>query len=197
MVLAVEGMDGAGKTTACEYISKHYDFTMIEKPTKYFYSDREGNINYDKFYKALEDVYKQDRHSRALFFGLGNIYAVTDRDKENLVLDRHLVSNFFWNGSGEYASTFDFLVEKARPNFTILLHASPVVRYKRLMKRDPEDGDLYDKDVFLEGEQKMEIFLKYYGMDYVYIDTDELTIEGLYQQLDNIMETLRIPKKEN
>ena len=65
------------------------------------------------------------------------------------------------------------------------------------MKRDPEDGDLYDKDVFLEGEQKMEIFLKYYGMDYVYIDTDELNIEGLYQQLDNIMETLRIPKKEN
>ena len=36
MIIAVEGMDGAGKTTVCEYVSGTRDYKMIEKPTVFF-----------------------------------------------------------------------------------------------------------------------------------------------------------------
>ena len=37
MIIAVEGMDGAGKTTVCEYVSNTRNYKMVEKPTKYFF----------------------------------------------------------------------------------------------------------------------------------------------------------------
>lgn len=196
MILAVEGMDGAGKTTACEYISKYYDFKMIEKPTKYFFVDRSGKIDYEDFNKSLDEIYNCSMYIRALFFGMGNIFATRNKNNENLVLDRHLVSNYFWNGNEVYSNIFDSLVEKAKPTFTILLSASPKTRYERLLKRNPDDVDLNDEEVFTDGNNKMQYFLEKYGMSYAFIDTDKLTIEEVYERLDSLMNTLGFTKKE-
>lgn len=39
MLIAVEGMDGVGKTEVSKYICEKYNFTFIEKPLHYFYND--------------------------------------------------------------------------------------------------------------------------------------------------------------
>ena len=102
MIIAVEGMDGAGKTTVCKYISSHKNFHMIEKPTKYFFNKHDFN-------KVLEEIYNSSPLVRSTFFGLGNILAVNKYDG-NIILDRHLVSNYYWNYSSNLDEIYDILV---------------------------------------------------------------------------------------
>ena len=111
MIIAVEGMDGAGKTTICEYIEKKYNFINVEKPTKYLFEDQTGVIDYDKYYETLDMIYQTDEATRTRFFGNGNIIAVTKFPNQDIVLDRHLASNYYWNGNLELHYYYQKLIE--------------------------------------------------------------------------------------
>ena len=46
MQIAIEGMDGVGKTSIAQYIRDNYNFKFVEKPLHYFYNDgKEKNYN--------------------------------------------------------------------------------------------------------------------------------------------------------
>ncbi len=89
MLIAVEGMDGVGKTTICNYIEKKYNFINIEKPCKYLHASEE------EFYKYLDVIYKRSSKERSIYFGKGNVIASKKYPNKNVVLDRHLGSNYY------------------------------------------------------------------------------------------------------
>lgn len=193
MVVAIEGMDGAGKTTVCDYVSRNYNFEMVEKPTKYFFIDEDGKIDYDLFTKTLNEVYASTKEVRSAFFGLGNMIATRNRDKENIVLDRHIISNYYWNGDKKFEEFYNYIIEKCGiPDLTILLHASPETRRERLMHRDLNDGDLYDETVFDDGDEKMIYFLNKYKFPYVYLETENKSIEEVCKEIDKIFDNVMI-----
>lgn len=180
MIVAVEGMDGAGKTTVCKYISSHKDFHMVEKPTKYFFNEKDFN-------KILEEIYNSNALVRTTFFGLGNILAVNKYDG-NIILDRHLVSNYYWNSGSNLDAIYDILVKECAPDLTILLYATSSTRYKRLSKRNPHDIDLLDPTVFEDGTDKMVKFLEKYNMKYVIVDTNNMTIDEMNKEVERIID---------
>ena len=196
-MIAVEGMDGVGKTEISKYICQKHKFTFIEKPLHYFYNDGE-----DKKYADLMQVANRmydinDTIVKSWYFSLGNIYVARFFENENIVIDRHLVSNYYWNGDLKSEPIFKALIETSGgTDLTIILYATPKTRMERLRKRDKNDPDLNDPDKMDDGYNKMIYFVDKFNLPYIVINTEDKTLEEVKQIVDN--EILKIkPKVKN
>lgn len=185
MVIAVEGMDGVGKTSIAKHISEHHDFKFIEKPLHYFYNDG-AEKEYEDLMTVANRMYDVgDNIIKSWYFSLGDIYAARKFKDENIVLDRHFVSNYYWNGDLECEPIFNTLIQMAGvPDLTILLYAAPKTRMERLRKRNPEDPDLIDPDKMDDGYEKMFYFIEKFRLPYLVIDTDNRSLDEVKQVVD-------------
>lgn len=186
MMIAVEGMDGVGKTEISKHICQQHGFTFIEKPLHYFYND-----GADKKYADLMQVANRmydidDDVLMSWYIALGNIYVARMFQNENIVIDRHLVSNYYWNGSIDSDPVFKALIETSgTPDLTILLYATPKTRMERLRKRDKYDPDLNDPEKKDDGYNKMVYFLEKYNLPYIVIDTENKSLDDVKQIVDD------------
>ena len=193
MLIAIEGMDGVGKTTIAKYISEKYDYKFIEKPLHFFYNDG-AETGYSDFMNVAVKLYDvEDSYLRLWYFSLGNLYVSRMLNKQNVVVDRHLVSNYYWNCNAESEFVFKTLLDACGvPDLTILLHASVETRMQRLKKRNINDPDLFDSDKKKYGYDKMLYVLNKYNIPYVLIDTENKTIKEVEQMIDAEMEKLKV-----
>lgn len=196
MIVAIEGMDGVGKTEISKYISKQYGFTFIEKPLHYFYSDG-ADEKYNDLMNVAKKLYEiDDSVLLSWYIALGNIYVARMFQNENVVIDRHLVSNYYWNGNLESEPIFKALIEVSGvPDLTILLYATPKTRMERLEKRNKYDPDLNDPEKKDDGYNKMIYFLDKYNFPYIVIDTEDKTLDEVKQMVDDEMKQLKSQSK--
>ena len=194
MLIAVEGMDGVGKTEISKYICQQHGFTFIEKPLHYFYNDGAEN-KYADLMKVANRMYDiNDTIIKSWYFSLGNIYVSRFFQNENVVIDRHLVSNYYWNGDLESETIFKALIDTSGvPDLTIILYATPKTRMERLRKRDKNDPDLNDPDKMDDGYNKMIYFVEKFNLPYIVIDTENKTLDDVKQIVDN--EVLKLKPK--
>lgn len=187
MHIAIEGIDGVGKSTIAKQLAKLLNFKFIEKPLKYLF-DQEGE---DQHYIRIRNYVNEQTNKlfTAWFYGLGNIFLYHKFKDENIITDRHLVSNYCWSGADESENVFNLLVnELGCPDFTFLIYASPEVVIERLKKRDINDPDIKKAELIPELYPKMEGFLKKHKMKYLCIDSSELEVG---QIIDIIIDTLK------
>ena len=197
MIIAIEGMDGAGKTTICNHIERAFNFINIEKPTKYLFENKNGIIDYKEFYETLDKIYRSDEKTRSQFFGTGNLIAVTRYPNSNIVIDRHLASNYYWNGNKSLNKYYSELIKLCgKPDITIYLHATPKTRYLRLKKRNLNDLDLKDSTIFADGSEKNIEFLKRFNFEYRVIDTNNKSIKEVCREVDHILKEIIIKKEK-
>jgi len=183
MHIAIEGMDGVGKTTAARILAKRLGFKIVEKPLHYML-DGEGDLtNYVRIRDYINEQVENDV-LRAWFYGLGNIFMYHHFRNENIITDRHFVSNYYWCGSDETESIFQCMIDSiGKPDFTFLLCASAEEGAKRIKNRDPNDPDIRKVKLYQAAREKMESFLKRYGMDYIAIDTTNLKAEEVAERM--------------
>lgn len=187
MHISIEGIDGVGKTTIAKQLAKHLGFVFVQKPLKYLF-DMEGQ---EQNYIHIRDyVNKQpDRLFTSWFYGLGNIFLYHKFKGQNIITDRHLVSNYCWSGTQESEAVFNLLVtELGSPDYTFLIYASHDVVIERIKKRDQDNHDVIKAHLIPELYPKMEGFLKKHNMKYQLIDTSYLAVD---QILPIILETLK------
>lgn len=185
--LSIEGMDGVGKTTICDLLSKKLGYKFISKPLQYLF-DQENDISN---YLAIRDKVNQsnDRLFTAWFYGLGNIYLHTLFDKENIITDRYLLSNYAWSGTENNIEIYDLLVKKLGfPDLTVILYADEKAIFERLRHRDEFDKDLDKVKLAKEKYEKMIYFCERYNMPYMVIDTSKLTPEEIVELIQNRIE---------
>jgi transcription elongation GreA/GreB family factor len=126
-----------------------------------------------------------DNFVKSWYFSLGNIFVARMFKNKNVVIDRHLVSNYYWNADTECEPIFDALIGVSGvPELTILLYASPKTRMARLKKRNINDPDLEDPDKKDDGYSKMIYFLKKYNLPYVVINTEDKTLDDVKTLVD-------------
>ncbi len=192
MIIAVEGMDGVGKTEIARYISNKYGFTFIEKPLHYFYNDG-AEQNYADLMKVANRMYDiNDDVLKSWYIALGNIYVAKMFSDENIVIDRHLVSNYYWNGSNISEPVFRALIETSgTPELTILLYATPKTRMQRLARRNKKDPDLFDLEKKDDGYDKMIGFIQKFKLPHIVIDTENKTLDEVKEIVDYEMQKLR------
>ncbi len=184
MHIAIEGLDGVGKTQTAKLLAKQYNFTFIEKPLHYL-TDTDGMENYLRMMKYINK--EMDDDFKALYYGLGNLYLSKISKGTNVVTDRHLCSTYFWNHTANNHILFDYLVQTAGlPDLTVILFADAEVRRQRMLERSASDTDLVEK-VFPNNQYKKMIeFVKNYGANFVIIDNSDKTLNETVQEIAKI-----------
>ena len=95
---------------------------------------------------------------------------------ENIITDRHFLSNYAWSGTDDNTEVYDLLVKKLGfPDLTVILYADETAIFNRLRSRDEHDSDLDKVKKAKEKYEKMVFFCKKYKMPYMVVDTSNLT----------------------
>lgn len=186
MKIAIEGMDGVGKTTVAKQLAKRNNYTYIGNAIhRLFGIEDEKNDFYTFFQKKEDEIFLHSGNDilRAWLCSLGNIYTATQN--ENVVVDRHLLSNFQQNGTKENAIIYQTLIRLIGiPDLTIILYASPEVRLQRIYNRNKNDKDLYDEKIKIDEYDKMIKFAKKFDMPYIFINTEKKEIYEIVEEIE-------------
>ena len=172
--IAIEGMDGVGKTTTCKLLAERLGYKFIEKNLRFLFDE---NDEFDNYFRIRDKVNANpDRLFTSWFYGLGNIYLYTKFKDENIITDRHFLSNYAWSGTDDNIEVYDLLVKKLGfPDLTVILYADETAIFNRLRSRDEYDGDLDKVKKAKEKYEKMVFFCEKYKMPYMVVDTSNLT----------------------
>lgn len=179
MIVAIEGMDGVGKTTIAKSIENDLMFKYVKDPLKELFEiDNEHLVKIsDKIFNCGNDKLI------SWYLGLGDSYALNAHQNDDIVMDRHILLNYFWNGNDKTEKIFEMQIEMfGKPDLTILLLAGPETRMKRIADRNPNDPDLQKPTMREYGYDKMINFLNKYKFNYIIIDTETLSIENTIEQ---------------
>lgn len=179
MRIAIEGMDGSGKTTLSKILADRLGYEYVNKPFKFLFE----NLNLSESeLKDLEwKLYEtEDEALLTLFYGLGLLYGTRCNLNQNIIYDRHFVSNYYWHGNEETMTLHQELIKLCgEPDLTVLLKASVSTRICRIRNRNGQDKDFSNCAVYDDGYDKMEQFLQSSGFNYIVIDTEHLLPEEI------------------
>lgn len=177
MKIAIEGMDGVGKTTLAKALAEKLGYEYVNKPFKFLFDGL--NLNESDIKRIEWKLYEtEDEAIITLFYGIGLLYGTRCNQFENVIYDRHFVSNYYWHSTNETTALHNELIKLGgAPDLTILLKASVATRMKRIYDRNHMDRDLSNSAMYDDGYDKMEIFLKNNDFTYIVIDTENLTQE--------------------
>lgn len=188
MHIAVEGLDGAGKTSVAKLLAEELGYAFLRNPIY----DLVSEYGLECFINKLNEVNGElHENIAALFYGAGNLYLNYFKQEKNIITDRHLCSTYLWNSNRNNTKIFDFLVEECgRPDLTIILYAEGSIRKRRIIDRNPKDPDL-EKDIFNDEKYHKAIeFVKQYAMKYAYVDNSYITIQETVDEVMRIVKAL-------
>ena len=182
--IAIEGMDGVGKTTVCKLLASKTGYTFITKPLHYLL-DLEENVGWPVYFRVRNMVNNSsNRDFSAWFYGLSNIYLYEKFKNQNIITDRHIVSNYCWSGNQVNMDIYDLIIKKIGfPTLTVILYADEDTIRDRLIKRNSDDKDLKRISKTEKVYEKMIGFCELKHFPYVVIDTSKLSPE----QITNII----------
>lgn len=178
--IAIEGMDGVGKTTTCKLLAERLGYKFIEKNLRFLFDENDG---FDNYFKIRDKVNaNSDRLFTSWFYGLGNIYLYTMFKDDNIITDRHFLSNYAWSGTDDNTEVYDLLVKKLGfPDLTVILYADEHAILGRLRHRDELDSDIKKVALAKEKYEKMIYFCEKYKMPYMVIDTSNLSPDNVVE----------------
>ena len=182
MIIAIEGLDGSGKTSVAQFLAQKHGFKYIRHPMQTFFGLPE-HIYFDMSDKICSS---EDKEAQALFFLLGNKLGTLCGP--NVILDRNLLSTYFYDECEETKSLFSsFAHSQIKPDLTLLLYASPSKRTEHIRFRNPKDVDLFAKDKLTADYNTMISYAKRMDLPYVLVNTDKITtFEELLGCCDNL-----------
>lgn len=192
MHIAIEGLDGSGKTTTAQRVAEIIGFNFIEKPLHYF-TDL-GN-SFENYMNITGRINISKSSIKARFYGLGNYYVSLLSKDNNVVTDRHLASNYYWNCEDDEKFFKQLVADCGAPDLTIILFAEAEERRRRILERNPNDKDLEQNVFDNEPYIKMKYFLDSYKMNYLLIDTTNIRQEEVVDII--VDEIIRIMKGDN
>lgn len=200
MIITIDGLDGAGKSTLAKKLSEKLDYEYVDKPI-YELFDVKGDDNYlyDEIYHIQDLIYnKTDSNTlKSYFTGLSLLYIKECMSHKNLIIDRGLLSAYAFNGDESSKPVFETLI-----NLGVFFDASIIVtvsneeRIKRIKKRNENDPDLeIDKIRNLKYDLINKFIIEHPELPCFTINTDNLTQEEVLEEALKYVSSLTNNKK--
>jgi thymidylate kinase len=187
--ISIEGFDGVGKTTICNLLSKKLGYEFIEKPLKYLFDVDGQEQEYIRIRDYINQESPKNRPLSATFYGLGNIFLYHKFKNQNIITDRHILSNYAWSFDETSEKVYELLYEiLGEPNYTFILKGSREVIKERLISRNHSDSDLKKLDFVDSVYTKMIQYADKYNMHYHVIDTDSKSPQVIVEEILDIIE---------
>lgn len=178
--IAIEGMDGVGKTTVSKLLAERLGYKFVDKNLRELFDENNSCDNYVRIRDKVNA--SPDRLFTAWFYALGNIYLHTAHEQENIVTDRYFLSNYAWSGTDNNTEVYDLLVKKLGfPDLTVILYADEHAILSRLRHRDELDSDIKKVTLAKEKYEKMIYFCEKYKIPYMVIDTSNISPEEVVE----------------
>ena len=185
-LIAVDGVDGAGKSTALKTISEYLAKRFPKKVTNV----AEGAIfnDFSRDVKSLIYRHKQNGISHDVLYNLYRAIWVDtwqkfgkqiDNKEMFLVTDRWLLSAAVYQASSNESQWHLMAATQSIPGLTFLMKVSEVVAVKRILAGRGE-LDVFEKEYFAKHDQIQNEFIKKSDVfcdKVVIIDTDNLSKE--------------------
>lgn len=178
--IAIEGMDGVGKTTTSKLLAATLGYQYVEKNLHELFDE---NSSFENYFRIRDRVNQSpDRLFTSWFYALGNIYLHTAHGNDDVVTDRYFLSNYAWSGTEDNAEVYELLIKKLGfPDLTVILYADEKALFARLRHRDEQDSDLGKVRLAKEKYEKMIAFCERYKMPYMVIDSSDKTPEEVVE----------------
>lgn len=171
MHIAIEGMDGAGKTSQAKKVAKLLGGDFIAKS---FHEMNDASGRYDNFMTI--DSYSDGECSG--IYGLRRNY-FNEREKNDIVVtDRFYISNYWSRAellSVEYFKEISY--KWGLPDLVIILYADEKTLYERIYKRDPKDKDLDKMSMSSKAYSLMREFAKKMHIEALWVDNSHLSFD--------------------
>ncbi len=189
--ISIEGMDGVGKSTTCKLLAEKLGYTFVEKPLHYLLDDNEEEIKqYQKVAKRVNS--NENRNFTAWYYGLNNIYLYEKFKDQNIVTDRHIVSNYCWSGADCNKDIYNLILKKiGKPKLTVILYATPETIMSRLKKRDINDADIIKVNKSEKAYERMIYFCETKKFKYIVVDTSKKTVQEVVDEILKKIEELK------
>ncbi|MDY4544991.1 MAG: AAA family ATPase [Bacilli bacterium] len=201
MKIVIEGMDGVGKTTVAKRIAQKISFKYVDGLMNSYFIDKGYTKEELKtLKKVVEDFYKiDDSIIRTWVMGMANIFNIQYYKDENLIIDRHCLTTYFWNADEKSKNIYKVMQELVgKPDLIIILEASCETRIKRLYNRNINDDDLNDKNKLIYGYDKFLEAAEFLDVNYIVINTDNKEQEEVYKEIEKfILNYLKENKKND
>ena len=171
MIISIEGHDGIGKTTLAKALAEELGFEYVKTPLSNLLGLTEENC-----LCALSNLIAyNDSFFTAWFLALNDMYALKNYRNKNVIFDRHILLNCYWNYNDSTKKIFDISINYGgKPDLVILLTASKETRISRLKIRNLSDKDLDEKIISHTENEKLIRFLQMYDYKYIIVDVDNL-----------------------
>jgi len=171
MHIAIEGMDGSGKTSQAKAISKKLNGVFIAKS---FHEMNDISGKYDSFV-TIDSFTNGEIHG---VYGMRQNYFWSKSVDEVVVTDRFYISNY-WSRAKDLSIEYfkEISWNWGTPDVMIILYSQSDILYKRIFERNPNDKDLIKPQMADEAYRLMFSFVEKMGFKALVIDNSELLFD--------------------
>ena len=195
MIITIDGLDGAGKSTLAKKLAHKLEYEYIDKPIYELFNVKgDDNYLYNEIYHIQNLVYNKTDSNilKSYFTGLSLLYIKECMSNKNLIIDRGLLSAYAFNGDDKSKPVFDLLI-----NLGVFFDASIIVtvsneeRIKRIKTRNENDPDLsLDKIRNLRYDSIKQFIMEHPELPCYIINTDGKSQEQVFDEAMNYIKSL-------
>lgn len=193
MFIALEGVDGSGKTTIGRELAKTLGFRFVEKPLQYSFEENQLD-RYQDIKKALHK--NKNRNTQMWLYCMNALFASSFFENENCVIDRFFLSNPAWIIDEENKKILKLAANYIKKEcLFIILNVDEKVLKQRIVDRDGIDSIDYrkikdSKKVF----KRIVRLAQSYKLNYRIVDVDD-NLNGNINKILEIVKTISIVNK--
>lgn len=197
MIITIDGLDGAGKSTLARNLAKKLHYEYVDKPIYELFNVKgDDNYLYKEIYHIQDLIYNKT-HSNTLksyFTGLSLLYIKECLSDKNLIIDRGLISAFAFNGDKKSKPVYETLINLGVFfDASIVLTVSNEERIRRIKARNENDPDLSENKVInLRYDSINQFIFEHPELPCFVINTDNLNQEQVLNVALNYVQSLKI-----
>ena len=188
MHIAVEGMDGVGKTSTAKLLAEMLGFQYHSKALhkmKYF----NAPDAYDNFITLNECL--DEKPAVPFEYGIRASFLYDRMSNVDTVTERYFCSNYAVSPTQSALQAIEKSIEIfGVPNLTVILYCDPKINYRRMYNRNPNDKDFYKLKAHENFYSDIKKCVEIFNLPCFFLDTSALTLEEVCYKLVVLIKNL-------